>query len=145
MDSKATSARKTIFGVTNAIHNMTPDTTDGDLQYLWAVDGEYKLIVRYAGENKTVYANLHSWDKVPMRLRTALVTARGAPAHERAHRALMDWNIHVDEAMFLGGLDKGPFLGAFEPDFFFDDQTRHVQSASLHAPAGHVPHGVANE
>ena len=46
-------------------------------------------------------------DKVPMRLRTALVTARSAPAHERAIRTLMDWNIHVDEAMFLGGLDKG--------------------------------------
>jgi len=84
-------------------------------------------------------------DKVPMRLRTALVTARGAPAHERAVRTLMDWNIHVDEAMFLGGLDKGPFLGAFEPDFFFDDQTRHVHSASRHVPAGHVPHGIANE
>ena len=84
-------------------------------------------------------------DKVPMRVRTALVTARGAPAHERAVRTLMDWNIHVDEAMFLGGLDKGPFLREFEPDFFFDDQTRHVQSASQHGPAGHVPHGVANE
>ena len=84
-------------------------------------------------------------DKVPMRVRTALVTARGAPAHERAVRTLMDWNIHVDEAMFLGGLDKGPFMREFEPDFFFDDQTRHVQSASQHGPAGHVPHGVANE
>ena len=84
-------------------------------------------------------------DKVPMRVRTALVTARGAPAHERAVRTLMDWNIHVDEAMFLGGLDKGPFLREFEPDFFFDDQTRHVRSASQHGPAGHVPHGIANE
>ncbi len=61
-----------------------------------------------------------------MRIRTALVTARSAPAHERAIRTLMDWNIHVDEAMFLGGLDKGAFLREFEPDFFFDDQTRHV-------------------
>ncbi len=84
-------------------------------------------------------------DKVPMRLRTALVTARSAPAHERAIRTLMDWRIHVDEAMFLGGLDKGPFLREFEPDFFFDDQTRHVQSAARHVPAGHVPHGIANE
>ena len=84
-------------------------------------------------------------DKVPMRLRTALVTARGAPAHERAVRTLMDWNIHVDEAMFLGGLDKGPFLREFEPDFFFDDQTHHVQSAARHVAAGHVPHGIANE
>ena len=80
-----------------------------------------------------------------MKIRTALVTARSAPAHERAIRTLMQWNIHVDEAMFLGGLDKGPFLREFEPDFFFDDQTRHVRSASQHGPAGHVPHGIANE
>ena len=82
---------------------------------------------------------------VPMKLRTALVTARASPAHERAIRTLMDWNIEVDEAMFLGGLPKGEFLRKFEPDFFFDDQTRHVESAAAHVPAGHVPHGVANE
>jgi 5'-nucleotidase len=80
-----------------------------------------------------------------MKLRTALVTARSAPAHERAIRTLMDWNIAVDEAMFLGGLEKGPFLREFAPDFYFDDQTRHVESAARHVPAGHVPHGVANE
>ncbi|TSE27935.1 5'-nucleotidase [Tepidimonas aquatica] len=79
-----------------------------------------------------------------MRIRTALVTARSAPAHERAIRTLMDWNIEVDEAMFLGGLDKGPFLREFEPDFFFDDQTRHVASAAEHVPAGHVAGGVTN-
>jgi 5'-nucleotidase len=84
-------------------------------------------------------------DAVPMRIRTALVTARSAPGHERAIRTLMDWHIEVDEAMFLGGLDKGPFLRDFQPDFFFDDQTRHVESASKHVPSGHVPHGVANE
>mgnify|MGYP002397454786 CR=1 FL=1 len=84
-------------------------------------------------------------DKVAMKLRTALVTARSAPAHERAIRTLMDWNSSVDEALFLGGLDKGAFLREFEPDFYFDDQTRHVDSAARHVPAGHVPHGVANE
>ncbi len=81
---------------------------------------------------------------VPMRLRTALVTARSAPAHERAVRTLMEWNIAVDEAMFLGGLDKGAFLKAFEPDFYFDDQRGHVDSARAHVAAGHVPYGVAN-
>ncbi|HMA89974.1 MAG TPA: 5'-nucleotidase [Burkholderiales bacterium] len=81
---------------------------------------------------------------VRMRLRTALVTARSAPAHERAVRTLMQWNIGVDEAMFLGGLDKGEFLRAFEPDFFFDDQRAHVESAKRHVAAGHVPFGVAN-
>jgi 5'-nucleotidase len=79
-----------------------------------------------------------------MRVRTALVTARSAPAHERAIRTLMDWNIEVDEAMFLGGLPKGEFLREFEPDFFFDDQTGHIESAALHVPAGHVVSGVSN-
>ena len=80
----------------------------------------------------------------PALRRTALVTARSAPAHERAIRTLMDWNVQVDEAMFLGGLPKGEFLREFEPDFFFDDQTGHVNSAAAHVPAGHVASGVAN-
>ena len=79
-----------------------------------------------------------------MKIRTALVTARSAPAHERAIRTLMHWNIHVDEAMFLGGLPKGEFLREFEPDFFFDDQTRHVDHAAQHVPAGHVAGGITN-
>jgi 5'-nucleotidase len=79
-----------------------------------------------------------------MRIRTALVTARSAPAHERAIRTLMDWHIEVDQAMFLGGLAKGEFLREFEPDFFFDDQTGHVESASSHVPAGHVAAGISN-
>ncbi len=79
-----------------------------------------------------------------MRIRTALVTARSAPAHERAIRTLMDWKIEVDEAMFLGGLAKGEFLREFEPDFFFDDQTGHIENASTHVPAGHVAAGVSN-
>ncbi len=79
-----------------------------------------------------------------MRVRTALVTARSAPAHERAIRTLMQWNIEVDEAMFLGGLPKGEFLKEFEPDFFFDDQTGHIESAAQHVPAGHVASGISN-
>jgi 5'-nucleotidase len=81
---------------------------------------------------------------VPMRIRTALVTARSAPAHERAVRTLIDWNIAVDEALFLGGLDKGDFLKAFQPDFYFDDQRGHVESARRHVATGHVPFGIAN-
>ena len=77
-------------------------------------------------------------------IRTALVTARSAPAHERAIRTLMNWNIEVDQAMFLGGLDKGEFLREFEPDFFFDDQTGHIESAARHVPSGHVASGVRN-
>ena len=79
-----------------------------------------------------------------MRIRTALVTARSAPAHERAIRTLMDWNVEIDAAMFLGGLPKGEFLREFEPDFFFDDQTGHIQNASAHVPSGHVAAGIRN-
>lgn len=102
------------------------------------------------GPFKPLLAALHKLQKLDdadsagMRIRTALVTARSAPAHERAIRTLMDWHIEIDEAMFLGGLPKGEFLREFEPDFFFDDQTRHVDGAAPHVPAGHVAAGVAN-
>jgi 5'-nucleotidase len=82
-------------------------------------------------------------DRPPFR--TALVTARSAPAHERVVRTLRAWNIRIDEALFLGGLDKGPFLKAFGADIFFDDQRGHVESAQRFVAAGHVPFGVANE
>src|SRR3990172_1139848 len=78
-------------------------------------------------------------------IRTALVTARSAPAHERVVRTLRAWDIRIDEALFLGGLDKGPFLKAFAADIFFDDQRGHVESARKYVAAGHVPFGVANE
>ena len=99
------------------------------------------------GPFKPLLQALHRLQAAPssgMRLRTALVTARSAPAHERAVRTLMAWNIDVDEAMFLGGLPKGAFLREFEPDFFFDDHTGHVHSAAEHVPAGHVASGVRN-
>ena len=101
-----------------------------------------------AGPFKPLLEALHRLQQVGtshMRIRTALVTARSAPAHERAIRTLMNWNIEVDEAMFLGGLAKGEFLREFEPDFFFDDQTGHVDSASQHVPSGHVVSGVSNQ
>lgn len=77
-------------------------------------------------------------------IRTALVTARSAPAHERVIRTLRAWNIRIDESLFLGGLDKAEFLKAYEADVFFDDQKLHCDSASAHVTTGHVPHGVAN-
>ena len=83
-------------------------------------------------------------DGMPIAIRTALVTARSAPSHERAIRTLMDWNIEIDEAIFLGGLAKGEFLREFEPDFFCDDQTGHGESAAGHVPSGHVASGTRN-
>ncbi|MEO5963112.1 MAG: 5'-nucleotidase [Thermomonas sp.] len=81
-------------------------------------------------------------EKAP--IRTALVTARSAPAHERVIRTLREWGVRLDEALFLGGREKGPFLEAFGADIFFDDSPHNIDSARRHVAAGHVPHGVAN-
>jgi 5'-nucleotidase len=77
-------------------------------------------------------------------IRTALVTARSAPAHERVIRTLRAWKIRIDEALFLGGLPKGEFLKTFGADIFFDDQKGHVEAAAGYVATGHVPHGVSN-
>lgn len=78
-------------------------------------------------------------------IRTALVTARAAPAHERVIRTLRAWNIRIDESLFLGGLPKVDFLKAYGADVFFDDQLIHCDLAAEHIATGHVPHGVANK
>lgn len=77
-------------------------------------------------------------------IRTALVTARSAPAHKRVILTLRAWGVRIDEALFLGGRDKGPFLEAFGADIFFDDSHSNVESARKHVATGHVPHGVSN-
>jgi len=80
----------------------------------------------------------------PSPIRTALVTARSAPAHKRVILTLREWGVRLDEALFLGGRDKGPFLEAFGADIFFDDSHHNVESARRHVATGHVPHGVSN-
>ena len=57
---------------------------------------------------------------------------------------LRHWGVRLDEALFLGGRDKGPFLEAFGADIFFDDSSHNIENARLHVAAGHVPHGVSN-
>jgi len=102
-----------------------------------------------AGPFKTFLQTLHNLqaefpvDECP--IRTALVTARAAPAHERVVRTLREWGIRIDESLFLGGLSNGDILNSFGADVFFDDQQVHCSSASEHVATGHVPHGVANE
>jgi 5'-nucleotidase len=78
-------------------------------------------------------------------IRTALVTARSAPAHERVIRTLREWDIRLDESLFLGGLEKAAFLEAFAADVFFDDQPGHCEKARDVVATGHVPHGISNE
>ena len=77
-------------------------------------------------------------ERVP--IRTALVTARNAPAHERVIRTLMAWNVRIDEAFFLGGLRKSEVLKAFGAHIFFDDQAVHTEPASKLVPAARVPY-----
>lgn len=100
------------------------------------------------GPFKGFLAALHdlqaAFDPADSPIRTALVTARSAPAHKRVILTLRRWGVRLDEALFLGGRDKGPFLDAFGADIFFDDTHANIESARRHVAAGHVPHGVSN-
>ena len=73
-------------------------------------------------------------------IRTALVTARSTPAHERVIRTLRAWNVRIDEAFFLGGVPKSEVLAAFGAHIFFDDQTVHTDPASRLVPTARVPY-----
>lgn len=75
-----------------------------------------------------------------MPIRTALVTARNAPAHERVIRTLRAWNVRIDEAFFLGGIEKAEVLKSFGANIFFDDQTVHTEPASKLVPSARVPY-----
>ncbi|NXY99502.1 5'-nucleotidase [Streptomyces sp. BR123] len=78
------------------------------------------------------------------RVRVSLVTARNAPAHERAVRSLKKWGLRVDDAFFLGGIDKSAVIATLQPHMFFDDQVGHLGGTASSAPSVHVPFGVAN-
>ena len=78
------------------------------------------------------------------RIRIAIVTARNAPAHKRVVTSLREWGIEVDEAFFLGGIDKSRFLKELKTHIFFDDQLSHIEGASQFVPSAHVPFGINN-
>ena len=78
-------------------------------------------------------------------LRISIVTARSAPAHERAINTLRRWKIMVDEAFFLGGMEKGRVLEIMKPHIFFDDQMVHLKSSTGKSiPSVHIPFGITN-
>lgn len=89
---------------------------------------------------KTISVIQKQFPKESVPIRTALVTARNAPAHERVVRTLRAWNVRIDEAFFLGGIEKSEVLKAFRANIFFDDQTVHTDSASKLVPAARVPY-----
>jgi len=71
-------------------------------------------------------------------IRTALITARNAPADERVIRTLRSWKVRIDEVFFMGGAPKAPVLKAFAPHIFFDDQATHCEPASEVVPTAQV-------
>ena len=101
-------------------------------------DGPFKSLMQALQNIQSAYP----FENNP--IRTALVTARSAPAHKRVILTLRKWGIRIDEALFLGGKPKGPFLAAFGADIFFDDQQIHCDSARKHVATGHVPNGIRN-
>ena len=78
-------------------------------------------------------------------IRTALVTARNAPSHERVIKTLRKWGVRIDEMFFLGGLSKNPILKAFGAQIFFDDQRTYTEPASTIVPSGTVPYASNSE
>lgn len=89
---------------------------------------------------KTISEIQHKYSGEVVPIRTALVTARNAPAHERVIRTLRAWNVRIDEAFFLGGIEKSEVLKAFGANIFFDDQSLHTDPASKLVPAARVPY-----
>lgn len=81
---------------------------------------------------------------LPKCLKIAIVTARNAPAHERMINTLKSWHLSVDEAFFLGGIEKRRVLSVMRPHMYFDDQTLHLERLD-NIPMVHIPFGVANE
>ena len=85
-----------------------------------------------------IQAQFENRDEAP--IRTALVTARNTPAHERVIRTLRAWNVRIDEAFFLGGIDKTEILKSFGANIFFDDQKVHTDRAQMAVPSARVPY-----
>lgn len=79
-----------------------------------------------------------------VRVHVAIVTARNAPSHERAVHSLKEWGVTVNDAFFLGGIDKGAILRILRPHIFFDDQVRHLKATLSVVPSVHIPYGVTN-
>ena len=93
---------------------------------------------------KTISLVQRKFEGEPIPIRTALVTARNAPAHERVIRTLRAWDVRIDEAFFLGGIEKSAVLKAFGAHIFFDDQSVHTDPASKLVPAARVPYKKDN-
>lgn len=118
--------------VRNVMHPLNP----GPLQKLLLQMADIQLVEeRYKKENPD-YEN---------RVRISIVTARNAPSHERALKTLKTWGVMVNDAFFLGGIEKRKVLEVLKPHIFFDDQSRHLRTASEIVPSVHIPFGITNQ
>lgn len=119
----------------NEVENQAVPANDGPIMpFLLAVAHIQKLDKAREAADKT-----HR-----RMLRTSIVTARSSPAELRVLNSLEAWGVDVDDAFFLGGIDKGSVLSVLKPDIFFDDQLSHIESAHAHTMSAHVIFGVRN-
>jgi 5'-nucleotidase len=79
----------------------------------------------------------------PRKLKISIITARNAPAHERMINTIKSWGVSVDEAFFLGGIEKKRILEILRPHIYFDDQEIHLKNIEK-IPLVHIPFGIAN-
>ncbi len=113
----------------NEVHNQGPLA-----KFLQKLSDIARLEREYAEEN-------HSYTP---KLRISIVTARNAPSHKRVINTLRKWNVLVNEAFFLGGIDKGTILQVLNPHIFFDDQKVHLDRTVDISPSVHIPFGIRN-
>ena len=103
-------------------------------------DGPFAKLLRVISKIQT-----HFPDDISAPIRTALITARNSPAHERVIRTLNEWGVRIDEAFFLGGVDKYEIVKAFRADIFFDDQDVHLEKTSKETPSAKVPYNSSSQ
>ncbi|MCP4174228.1 MAG: sulfatase-like hydrolase/transferase [Fuerstiella sp.] len=100
LDAAARKGRRQVFGVSHSIHNMTVGEPEDTQQYLWCVEDEWKLLVRYHGKDTTKYRNVHVWDQAPVHLFNLRIdpheqndlTAERPEVMERLRRAITAWH-----------------------------------------------------
>lgn len=117
------------------VQNVLKAHNPGPLKELFqkiAILQEYQL---KRAKNDTTYQS---------KIRTAIITARNAPSHERMITTLREWGLIVDETFFLGGVEKKRILEVFAPHIFFDDQRINLDDSSKLVPSVHVPFGIKN-
>jgi 5'-nucleotidase len=78
-------------------------------------------------------------------IKTAIITARNSPSHERAINTLKYWGVSVDDMFLLGGIEKRRILEVYKPHLYFDDQKTHLDSRLTDIPLVHIPFGIANQ